>query len=206
MKLREESCWSPDELAEVREQQSAKRELATAEREREKHDQFAIEQPETPPEPTVGMKIEVLTQLQQTNDDGEMKFYNQWLAATVLQASTGEQKRPDKNGRMITVPKRFFYLSYDDGVETWEKLDADDFNCARKGSWRLDLDERGSDFEERAESEDEGKSGSESESDSGSEFRDSESESEGRGSKGDSSDEDGYLTGSVPFKRKKGGK
>jgi len=76
MKLREESCWSPDVLAEVREQQTAKRELAAAEREREKHDQFAIEQPETAPELAVGMKIEVLTQLQQTDEKDELKFYN----------------------------------------------------------------------------------------------------------------------------------
>jgi hypothetical protein len=75
---------------------AGQRELAAAEREREKHDQFAIEQPETAPELAVGMKIEVLTQLQQTTEKDELKFYNQWLAATVLQASTGEQKRPDK--------------------------------------------------------------------------------------------------------------
>ena len=119
------------------------------------------------------MKIEVLTQLQQTDEKDELKFYNQWLAATVLQASTGEEKRPAKNGRMIAVPKGYFYLSYDDGVETWEKLDADDFNCARKGSWRLDLDERENHVEERAESEDEEQSGSsESDSDSDSEFCD----------------------------------
>jgi hypothetical protein len=78
---------------------------------------------------------------------------------------------------MIAVPKGYFYLSYDDGVETWEKLDAADFNCARKGSWRLDLDERENHVEEHAETEDEEQSGSsESESDSDSEFCDSDSE------------------------------
>jgi hypothetical protein len=197
MKLREESCWSPDELAEVREQQRAKRELSAAEREKEKHDQFAIEQPETAPELAVGMKIEVLTQLQQTDEKDELKFYNQWLAATVLQASTGEEKRPAKNGRMIAVPKGSFYLSYDDGVETWEKLNADDFNCARKGSWRLDLDERENHFEEHSESEDEGHSGSGSglESESDSEFWDSEgADADAIGS---SSDEDGQIGAAV---------
>ena len=195
MKLREESCWSPDELAEVREQQRAKRELSAAEREKEKHDQFAIEQPETAPELAVGMKIEVLTQLQQTDEKGELKFYNQWLAATVLQASTGEEKRPAKNGRLIAVPKGYFYLSYDDGAETWEKLNADDFNCNRKGSWRLDLDERENHDEEHAESEDEGQSGPESASETESEFCDSDSE--GGGAKDSSSDEDGDIGAAV---------
>ena len=195
LKLREESCWSPEELAEVREQQSAKRELAAAEREHEKHDQFAIEQPESAPELAVGMKIEVLTQLQQTDENDELKFYNQWLAATVLQASTGEEKRPAKNGRLIAVPKGYFYLSYDDGAETWEKLNADDFNCARKGSWRLDLDERENHAEEHAESEDEGQSGPESASETESEFCDSDSE--GGGAKDSSSDEDGDIGAAV---------
>jgi len=69
-------------------------------------------------------------------------------------------------------------IAYDDGVETWEKLDADDFNCARKGSWRLDLDERENCAEEHAEFEDEVQSGSkldsESDSNSDSEFCNSE--------------------------------
>ena len=144
IKLREECCWSADELAEVRVELQAKREAATAERDRARHDPFAIEQPETPPEPTVGLLIEILTQLQEPTDEGTMRFYNQWLPAVVLQASTGtsKEKRPSKGGgRSTRIRKGYFFVRYDDAVEEWVKLIDDNFNCARKGSWRLDLDE-----------------------------------------------------------------
>ncbi len=34
----------------------------------------------------------------------------------------------------------WFLVAYDDGESIWSRLTEDDFNCARVGSWRLDLD------------------------------------------------------------------
>jgi len=38
------------------------------------------------------------------------------------------------------VKPGWFLLAYDDGESIWTRLTEGDFNCARIGSWRLDLD------------------------------------------------------------------
>jgi len=113
-------------------------------RKRSAHDSMALDQPEEPPPldaSLVGKRLEILTQLVDEDEDGKIeRSYKQWLPVIVLAMSTGDEKKPTATGRQQRVKPGQFFLSYDDGTKEWAQLKPDDFNCARKGSWRLDLD------------------------------------------------------------------
>jgi hypothetical protein len=135
--LRDEAAWSTGEIEDARVKFRSERAHAAAKREHERHDAYAVEQPEQPPTIAAGLKIEVLTQL--VHEGGHT--FNQWLPATVMELPTEDKKKTSADGKKRTVPKDCYFLAYDDGLSAWTKLTEGNFNCARKGSWRLDLDE-----------------------------------------------------------------
>ena len=101
------------------------------------------------------------------DDDGNevLEDLKQWLPAEVKKVATGNETKKDKAGRSIRVKPGWALLNYDDGATLWTRLKQEDFNCARLGSWRLDLDEvqeagagdgtEGEDLEEEEEEEEE---------------------------------------------------
>ena len=104
----------------------------------------------------------------------EDKTYKQWLPASVNAMSDGAVTQPDKAGRRRKVKEGWFLLEYDDGLVAWTHLVKEDFNCARMGSWRLDLDPASDEAPE-----DEAEAGSEASSEADSaEENDEESEEE----------------------------
>jgi hypothetical protein len=113
-----------------------------------RHDSHSLAQPAEAPTcdaALIGKNLEVLTQVQEEEDDEEggspvMRYYNQWLPATVVRVSDGSDTQADRAGRQRKVKPGWFLLSYDDGESIWTRLKEEDFNCARLGSWRLDLD------------------------------------------------------------------
>jgi hypothetical protein len=54
--------------------------------------------------------------------------------------SDGSEKKTVSGGGQRKVKPGWFLLAYDDGESVWTRLVERDFNCARIGSWRLDLD------------------------------------------------------------------
>jgi hypothetical protein len=187
--LRDEAAWSTGEIEDARVKFRSERAHAAAKREHERHDAYAVEQPEQPPTIAAGLKIEVLTQL--VHEGGHT--FNQWLPATVMELPTEDKKKTSADGKKRTVPKDFYFLAYDDGLSAWTKLTEGNFNCARKGSWRLDLDEP----ENRASGGGEGGAGGVGGGMEGDENSDSEEESDTNSAysegelDGDSGDDEG---------------
>ena len=71
----------------------------------------------------------------------EERSYNQWLPGKIVRFSDGSSDtKADKAGRQRKVKPGWFLIAYDDGESIWTRLQEGDFNCARMGSWRLDLD------------------------------------------------------------------
>ena len=144
LELRQRSLWTFDEMRESRDELQREFEEAEQARKRSAHDSMALDQPEEPPPldaSLIGKRLEILTQLVDEDEDGNIeRSYKQWLPVIVLAMSTGDEKRPTATGRQQRVKPGQFFLSYDDGTKEWSQLKPDDFNCARKGSWRLDLD------------------------------------------------------------------
>ena len=70
-------------------------------------------------------------------------FYKQWLPAVVAMISSGLERKRGKKGQQLRIPAGQYFLEFDDGEKRWASLKADNFNCMRAGSWRLDLDEPG---------------------------------------------------------------
>ena len=95
--------------------------------------------------------------------------YKQWLPAIITSISDGKDTKEDKAGRKRKVKKGLFLLEYDDGFISWTHLHKEDFNCARVGSWRLDLDPADTPAEAQTEAEGEAESdqGAENEVESG---------------------------------------
>ncbi len=142
-----ENGWSTEDLrtkyAEVVAQMEAKR----AAKDAASRDSHALAQPDESPvcdETLLGKLVEVMTRVGEERDleNGgvETVFYNQWLPARITRVADGSDTKPDKQGHQRKVKKGWFLLAYDDGESIWTRLTEDDFNCARIGSWRLDLD------------------------------------------------------------------
>ena len=138
---REAIPWSAEELQKMRVDIAAEKARAAEEKAKAMHDAFALQQPEEPPNvdaSLVGVRIEVMTRIEEPDDDGVMFYYNQWLPAVVIKLSDGSDKKVGKGRSMI--PLGWTLLDYDDGFTEWAKLTSENFNCSRVGSWRLDLD------------------------------------------------------------------
>ena len=143
-----ERGWSTEELRTKYEEIKADIEAKKATKDTERHDLHALEQPAESPacdETLIGASVEVLTRLTEEMDlpDGttEERSYNQWLPGKIVRVSDGSSDtKADKAGRQRKVKPGWFLIAYDDGESIWTRLQEGDFNCARMGSWRLDLD------------------------------------------------------------------
>jgi hypothetical protein len=146
LKMKEEG-WSSEQLRTQFAQIKADMEVKRAAKDAERHDAHALRQPANAPAcdaSLIGTHVEVLVRLQEERDiEGggfEMRYYNQWLPATVVRVSDGSDKKAVAGGGQRKVKPGWFLLAYDDGESIWTRLTEGDFNCARIGSWRLDLD------------------------------------------------------------------
>ena len=131
-------CWTAEELREKHEEVSRALEAQLQARKDRERDEWSTAQPEDAPETDlslVGTRIEVLTNLEE-----EGKTYKQWLPALITSMSDGLVTKPDKAGHQRKVKEGWYLLEYDDGLMAWAHLAKGDFNCARMGAWRLDLD------------------------------------------------------------------
>jgi hypothetical protein len=142
--LRQRSLWTFDEMREKADELQRKFEEGEQARKRSAHDSMALDQPEEPPPldaSLIGKRLEILTQLVDEDEDENIeRSYKQWLPVIVLAMSSGDEKKPTATGGQRRVKPGQFFLSYDDGTKEWAQLKPGVFNCARKGSWRLDLD------------------------------------------------------------------
>lgn len=157
--MRIESTYTAEQLRRRREELEAALQLKHEAKERAKRDEHALCQPEDPPpldETLVGKKLEILEELCEPEEPTEveeaavgggarpspnLRYYKQWLPATVAMMSTSRQKKCSKGGRQASVSRGQFFLNFDDGDRRWVSLKSENFNCMRAGSWRLDLDE-----------------------------------------------------------------
>jgi hypothetical protein len=157
--LRQESTYTAEQLRRRRLELEAALQLKHEAKERAKRDEHALCQPEDPPpldETLVGKKLEILEELCEPDDATEveeaavgggarptpnLRYYKQWLPATVAMMSTKRQKKCGKGARQASVSRGQFFLNFDDGDRRWVFLKSENFNCMRAGSWRLDLDE-----------------------------------------------------------------
>lgn len=163
--------WTAQQLREGLEVFQEDLERKKEAREQRGRDVHAMMQPVECPkmgEALVGLAIEVLSRLEEMDEgeDGEevMKFYNQWLPATVVKVSDGvNDKKQDKAGNQRRVQTGWYLLKFDHGEMIWVGLKEEKFNCAALDSWRLDLDVA----QERVPDPTVGDDGSESDSEEG---------------------------------------
>ena len=82
----------------------------------------------------------MLTNVVEENDEGVNVTYKQWLPGVIKEVSDGSSTKRDKAGHKRAVPAGSCLVEYDDGLVSWARFRKEDFNCARLGSWRFDLD------------------------------------------------------------------
>lgn len=112
-----------------------------AEKERRKardRDEHALEQPEQAPLAAVGMHVEVLTALVDSETGADMG--TQWLPGVVKCISDGQQDVFVDGKRKRGKPVGWACIRFDDGYEDWYIAGADTFNNRALRSWRIDLD------------------------------------------------------------------
>ena len=105
-KLQMESVWTSEQLRADRTAYETERTADAEKREREWHNAHALDQPEDAPTTIAGLKIEVLTSMQEpvNEDSSELRFYKQWLPAEVSEIEDGTKKRANKAGNKIMAP------------------------------------------------------------------------------------------------------
>jgi len=184
--LRSQKCWTDEELRTKHEEVAAELEAHLAKKKKHERDKYAQEQPDEPPEiddALLEKRIEVLTNVVEENDEGVNVTYKQWLPGVIKEVSDGSSTKRDKAGHKRAVPAGSCLVEYDDGFVSWARIRKEDFNCARLGSWRFDLDAVAmSGVQGEAEVESEGEGGSTEESaseESEAESQASETESDG---------------------------
>ena len=152
--FREQPAFTSEQLRTEHAMVAASKATKAAVRERERHDEFAHEQPTEAPEANeslVGRRVEVNTQIEEVvcdneevaeEDQVELAVYRkQWLPAVVTKMSgEGTDTKQSADGRALTVKMGWFLLNYDDGAVLWTRLRPETFNNNAAGSWRFDLD------------------------------------------------------------------
>ncbi len=91
-----------DEIDDARVKIRSERAHAAAQREHERHDAYAVEQPLKPPTTAAGLKIEAVIQV--VYEGGHI--FNQWLPATVMEEPLTEiKKKMSAGGKKNHCPR-----------------------------------------------------------------------------------------------------